>query len=114
MRPDSRFATTMRSVPRAGLEPATAEIHFERQLADGRVVKTSGKTALSCIGSAIYVLSLADASCVDLCWIRPPRYAFALTRSPAAWCVARHRGFAATAHAVIGCLAAFGAARTTH
>jgi hypothetical protein len=37
-----------------------AEVHFERQLADGRVVKTSGKTALSCIGSVIYVLSLAD------------------------------------------------------
>jgi len=37
-----------------------AEVHFERQLADGRVVKTSGKTALSCIGSAIYVLSLGD------------------------------------------------------
>ncbi len=37
-----------------------AEVHFERQLADGRVVKTPGKTALSCIGSAIYVLSLAD------------------------------------------------------
>ena len=37
-----------------------AEVHFERQLADGRVVKTSGKTALSCLGSVIYVLSLAD------------------------------------------------------
>lgn len=37
-----------------------AEVHFERQLADGRVVKTSGKTALSCIGSVIYVLSLGD------------------------------------------------------
>jgi hypothetical protein len=37
-----------------------AEVHFDRQLEDGRVVKTSGKTALSCIGSAIYVLSLAD------------------------------------------------------
>jgi len=37
-----------------------AEVHFERQLADGRVLKTSGKTALSCSGSVIYVLSLAD------------------------------------------------------
>lgn len=37
-----------------------AEVHFERQLVDGRVVKTGGKTALSCIGSAIYVLSLGD------------------------------------------------------
>jgi hypothetical protein len=37
-----------------------AEVHVERQLADGRVVKTSGKTALSCIASAIYVLSLGD------------------------------------------------------
>jgi len=37
-----------------------AEIHVERRTTDGRVVKTSGKTALSCIGSAIYVLSLGD------------------------------------------------------
>lgn len=37
-----------------------AEVHFERRLADGRMVKTGGKTALSCIGSAIYVLSLGD------------------------------------------------------
>ena len=37
-----------------------AEVHLERQTADGRVVKTSGKTALSCLGSAIYVLSLGD------------------------------------------------------
>ena len=37
-----------------------AELHLERQLADGRVIKTGGKTALSCIGSAIYVLSLGD------------------------------------------------------
>ena len=37
-----------------------AEVHLERRLADGRVVKTGGKTALSCIGSAIYVLSLGD------------------------------------------------------
>jgi len=37
-----------------------AELHLERQLADGRVVKTGGKTALSCIGSSIYVLSLGD------------------------------------------------------
>lgn len=37
-----------------------AEVHFGRQLADGRVVKTGGKAALSCIGSAIYVLSLGD------------------------------------------------------
>jgi hypothetical protein len=37
-----------------------AEVHFERQLADGLLVKTSGKTALSCTGSVIYVLSLAD------------------------------------------------------
>lgn len=37
-----------------------AEVHFERQLADGRVVKTSGKTQLSCLGAAIYVLSLGD------------------------------------------------------
>ena len=37
-----------------------AEVHFERGLADGRVVKTSGKTQLSCLGSAIYVLSLGD------------------------------------------------------
>jgi hypothetical protein len=29
-------------------------------LADGRAVKTGGKTALSCIASAIYVLSLGD------------------------------------------------------
>jgi hypothetical protein len=37
-----------------------AEVHFDRQLADGRTVKTAGKTALSCIASAIYVLSLGD------------------------------------------------------
>lgn len=37
-----------------------AEVHLERQTTDGRVVKTSGKTALSCLGSAIYVLSLGD------------------------------------------------------
>jgi hypothetical protein len=37
-----------------------AEVHFLRELADGRVVRTSGKTALSCAGSVIYVLSLAD------------------------------------------------------
>ena len=37
-----------------------AEVHLERQFADGRVVKTGGKTALSCIGSAIYVLSVGD------------------------------------------------------
>jgi hypothetical protein len=37
-----------------------AELHLERQLADGRAVKTGGKTALSCIASAIYVLSLGD------------------------------------------------------
>lgn len=37
-----------------------AEVHFQRQMADGRVVKTGGKTALSCIGSAVYVLSLGD------------------------------------------------------
>ena len=37
-----------------------AEVHFERKLANGQVVKTGGKTALSCVGSAIYVLSLGD------------------------------------------------------
>jgi hypothetical protein len=37
-----------------------AEVHFERKLANGQVVKTGDKTALSCIGSAIYVLSLGD------------------------------------------------------
>ena len=37
-----------------------AEVHFERQLADGRVIKTSGKTQLSCLGSTIYVLSVGD------------------------------------------------------
>ena len=37
-----------------------AEVHLERQLADGSVVKTSGKTAPSCIASAIYVLSVGD------------------------------------------------------
>ncbi len=37
-----------------------AEVHFERRTTDGRVVKTTGKTAMSCIGSAIYVLSLAE------------------------------------------------------
>jgi hypothetical protein len=52
-------------VIRAGEGPSwhggvDAEVHLDRQLADGRVVKTGGKTALSCIGSAIYVLSLGD------------------------------------------------------
>lgn len=52
-------------VVRAGEGPSwhggvDAEVHFDRQLADGRVVKTGGKTALSCTGSAIYVLSLGD------------------------------------------------------
>lgn len=52
-------------VVRAGDGPSwhggvDAEVHVGRQLADGRVVKTGGKTALSCIGSAIYVLSLGD------------------------------------------------------
>jgi len=37
-----------------------AEVHFERKLANAQVVKTGGKTALSCVGSAIYVLSLGD------------------------------------------------------
>lgn len=37
-----------------------AEVHFDRKLANGQVVKTGGKTALSCVGSAIYVLSLGD------------------------------------------------------
>lgn len=37
-----------------------AEVHFARKLANGQVVKTGGKTALSCVGSAIYVLSLGD------------------------------------------------------
>jgi hypothetical protein len=37
-----------------------AEVGFERTLATGQVVKTNGKTALSCVGSAIYVLSLGD------------------------------------------------------
>lgn len=37
-----------------------AEVHFERTLANGTVVKSGGKTALSCSGSAIYVLSLGD------------------------------------------------------
>jgi hypothetical protein len=52
-------------VVRAGEGPSwhggvDAEVHFERQFADGRVVKTGGKAALSCLGSAIYVLSLGD------------------------------------------------------
>ncbi|HEV2011216.1 MAG TPA: hypothetical protein VGS17_09350 [Candidatus Limnocylindria bacterium] len=52
-------------VVRAGEGPSwhggvDAEVHFGRQSTDGRVVKTGGKTALSCIGSAIYVLSLGD------------------------------------------------------
>lgn len=37
-----------------------AEVHLERTMANGRVVKTGGKTALSCLGSTIYVLSLGD------------------------------------------------------
>ena len=37
-----------------------AEVHLERRFATGQVVKTGGKTALSCVGSAIYVLSLGD------------------------------------------------------
>jgi hypothetical protein len=37
-----------------------AEVHFERNLVNGRVVTTNGKTALSCVGSTIYVLSLGD------------------------------------------------------
>lgn len=37
-----------------------AELHFQRQFTDGRVVKTGGKTALSCIASTVYVLSLGD------------------------------------------------------
>ena len=37
-----------------------AELHLERQSPSGAVVKTSGKTALSCTASAIYVLSLGD------------------------------------------------------
>jgi len=37
-----------------------AEVHFERTLANGTVVRTGGKTALSCVGLAIYVLSLGD------------------------------------------------------
>jgi hypothetical protein len=37
-----------------------AELHLERQSIDGRIVKTSGKTALSCLGTAVYVLSLGD------------------------------------------------------
>ena len=37
-----------------------AEVHFERQLADGRVMKTIGKTQLSCLGFVIYVLGLGD------------------------------------------------------
>lgn len=50
---------------RAGAGPSwhggvDAEVHFERSLADGRIVKTGGKTALSCLGPAIYVLSLGD------------------------------------------------------
>lgn len=37
-----------------------AEVHFERTLANGTVVRTGGKTALSCVSGAIYVLSLGD------------------------------------------------------
>ena len=37
-----------------------AEVHVERKLANGQIVKTGGKTALSCVGSVIYVLSLGD------------------------------------------------------
>jgi len=37
-----------------------AQVHLERKLANGHVVRTAGKTALSCLGSAIYVLSLGD------------------------------------------------------
>lgn len=37
-----------------------AELYLERRLTDGSVVKMSGKTALSCIGTAIFVLSLRD------------------------------------------------------
>jgi hypothetical protein len=52
-------------IVRAGAGPSwhggvDAEVHFERTLADGRIVKTGGKTALSCLSSAIYVLSLGD------------------------------------------------------
>ena len=50
---------------RAGAGPSwhggvDAGVNLERKLANGQVVKTGGKTALSCIGSAIYVLSLGD------------------------------------------------------
>lgn len=50
---------------RAGVGPSwhggvDAEIHIERRLADGQVVKSGGKTALSCSGRVVYVLSLGD------------------------------------------------------
>ncbi len=56
---------TVASVTSAGDGPSwhggvDAEVHVTRQLPDGRVVKTSGKAALSCMGSVIYVLSLGD------------------------------------------------------
>jgi hypothetical protein len=37
-----------------------AEVHLERELSGGRVVKTAGKAAVSCLSSVIYVLSLGD------------------------------------------------------
>jgi hypothetical protein len=52
-------------IVRAGAGPSwhggvDAEVHLERTLADGRIVRTGGKTALSCRSSVIYVLSLGD------------------------------------------------------
>lgn len=56
---------TLGSVTSAGDGPSwhggvDAEVHVTRQLPDGHLVHTSGKAALSCIGSVIFVLSLGD------------------------------------------------------
>ncbi len=61
---------TLGSVISAGDGPSwhggvDAEVHVTRQLPDGRVVQTSGKAALSCIGSVIFVLSLGDDQNAD-------------------------------------------------
>ncbi len=37
-----------------------AGLHLERQLADARVAGMSGKTALSCLSSTVFVLSVGD------------------------------------------------------
>jgi len=37
-----------------------AEVYFDRTLADGSVIRTHGKTALSCMKSAVYLLSLGN------------------------------------------------------